>query len=253
MGFHYVSIVTIDNPDTELKLFFLVNNIAFITVLYGGIVSAVGYFPKSRATQTVKRKKLSLSKANLISVYLVAIIVWVYGTGNKTIFWDTINTSAIAILIASILLAFWFRQEVSFAVAGEATIFSSLLTMVMGIAYWFSFDGESREAINLMMCGLTYGLSFYLFLYFQSLTHEDQRFVDTGKANWHWLEISAFLIFMFFAPQTVRETYMNIERADTIRIDHIEEQLAAYEARIALLETGRSNPTIKGESQTTCE
>jgi len=73
------------------------------------------------------------------------------------------------------------------------------------------------------------------------LTRNVDDFVDVGRANWHWLEISAFLIFMFYAPETMREALGNNldDQENQTKAALLEEKLQEYEQRIRELERQR--------------
>jgi hypothetical protein len=33
--------------------------------------------------------------------------------------------------------------------------------------------------------------------------------INAPLINWHWMEVTGFLIFMFFAPETLRESLLH--------------------------------------------
>ena len=85
---------------------------------------------------------------------------------------------------------------------------------------------------------MTYGLLLYLALCILSLTREARDFIDVRRANWHWLEISAFLIFMFYAPATIRESISDslTERLESEESALLESRLKEFEERMLKLE-----------------
>ena len=87
------------------------------------------------------------------------------------------------------------------------------------------------------MNGLNYGLLIYIVVYLWSLRNPMDR-IEAGKANWHWMEVSAFLVFMLFAPETIRESLINQQDEEAAQIEsaELEDRLALLEKRLALLE-----------------
>ena len=49
----------------------------------------------------------------------------------------------------------------------------------------------------------------HVIIYVSAHLRNQDREMDVGRANWHWLEVSAFMIFMLFAPETIREHLVN--------------------------------------------
>ncbi|MBT7626208.1 MAG: hypothetical protein HN589_07985, partial [Proteobacteria bacterium] len=54
--------------------------------------------------------------------------------------------------------------------------------------------------------------------------------LDAPLMNWHWLEVSGFIIFMFLSPASLKEDMLNIEsdmneRKMELRIQALERKL----------------------------
>ena len=62
--------------------------------------------------------------------------------------------------------------------------------------------------------------------------------IETGRANWHWMEVTAFMVFMLFAPETLRETLMSEQDAIALVEETalLEQRLASLEQRISDIE-----------------
>lgn len=170
------------------------------TVLYGGVASAIGYFCIEARDCTTSPPILSSIQARLLTLLLWAVVVLMFFS-NLSLIWNPI---ALAILFSCICTACLLNPRNKLRSAAEATIFASLLLLVVGIVYFYFADGQDIGPLMLANVGLAYGILMYLTLYFVSLG-SGEGFVNTSNANWHWLELCAFLIFMLYAPETIRE------------------------------------------------
>jgi len=182
------------------------------TVLYGGVASAVGYFAAKSIDLGDGRILLTRAQGFFMSALVVCLFLLMFGTDGLMLIW---NPPALAILISCIVTAGLINPQTKLASAAEATIFASLLLLVLGIIYFYFSDAEKIEPLMLTTVGLAYGIVAYLLLYFASLVYQ-APFVNVSSANWHWLELCAFLIFMLYAPETIREIQQNAGESSVI-------------------------------------
>ncbi len=182
------------------------------TVLYGGVASAVGYFAAKSIDLGDGRILLTRAQGVFMSALVVCLFLLMFGTDGLMLIW---NPPALAILISCIVTAGLINPQTKLASAAEATIFASLLLLVLGIIYFYFSDAEKIEPLMLTTVGLAYGIVAYLLLYFASLVYQ-APFVNVSSANWHWLELCAFLIFMLYAPETIREIQQNAGESSVI-------------------------------------
>ena len=112
--------------------------------------------------------------------------------------------------------------------------------MVLALIQWYGAGELDRDAINLAINGLNYGLTIYIFAYVISRSKVDMKSkkIETGRANWHWMEVTAFMVFMLFAPETLRETLMNEQDAVALveETELLEQRFASLEQRISNIE-----------------
>lgn len=90
----------------------------------------------------------------------------------------------------------------------------------------------------MMLCGLSYGLLIYICFFIFSLSAKDGKIIDAGRANWNWLEITAFFMFMLFSHKTMREL-IDSEQSKSARVEELNQlelRVADYEDRISELE-----------------
>ena len=79
-----------------------------------------------------------------------------------------------------------------------------MVSLVLGLVVLYgSFSGEGLnegmyEGLSIAMNGLYYGLLSYICLYILSYKFGTTEKIDAPLMNWHWMEVTGFLIFMFF-------------------------------------------------------
>ena len=209
-------------------------SIMLLTVLYGGVISAIGYFAQHQ-TKVPAQGSLSYSAFIWATIPLIAITGWVMDSAAGV--GAFISVGSIYIFVVVYAGVFLLRKSVRSQDLVSAALFSSMLCLVAGLIQWYQSDGNDKSAIAFAMNGLNYGLFIYIVVYLWSLRNPTDR-IEAGKANWHWMEVSAFLVFMLFAPETIRESLINQqdEQAAIIENAELEDRLALLEKRLALLE-----------------
>ena len=100
--------------------------------------------------------------------------------------------------------------------------------MLIGIIY--CYHGVVGEGIAIGSQRIIYSLSAYICLYFLTYKLGDPKKLEASLMNWHWLEVSGFVIFMFLAPASLKEEMLNIEsdkseRKMELRIQELERKL----------------------------
>ena len=151
-----------------------------------------------------------------------------------------LSLEAVSVFFAVFASLVFLGKRFSFQRAIEGALFAAILCLVLALIQWY-FAGElDRDAINLAINGLNYGLIIYIFAYVISRSKGDKESnkIETGRANWHWMEVTAFMIFMLFAPETLRETLMNEQDAIALveETELLEQRLASLEQRISDIE-----------------
>ena len=145
-------------------------------------------------------------------------------------------TAHAALAIDHLLLG----RRFSFQRLTEGGLFAAILCLIIGLIQWYGAGELDRDAINLAINGLNYGLIIYIFAYVisRSKGDEESNKIETGRANWHWMEVTAFMVFMLFAPETLRETLMNEQDAVALveETELLEQKFASLEQRISNIE-----------------
>ena len=209
--------------------------IMLLPVLYGGIFSVFGYFAIDRAEKRNNR----LSWTNLVlalSPFAVIVLVAMADGGGVEFF----SLEAVSIFFAVFASQVFLGQRSSFKRVTEGALFAAILCLVLALIQWYGAGELDLDAVNLAINGLNYGLIIYVFAYVVSLSGENRESnrIETGRANWHWMEVTAFMVFMLFAPETLRETLMNEQDAvaQVEETELLEQRLASLEQRISNIE-----------------
>ncbi|MBF68814.1 MAG: hypothetical protein CMQ29_14125, partial [Gammaproteobacteria bacterium] len=208
--------------------------IMLLTVLYGGLISAIGYFAQRQA-RSPSQASLSNGLFAIALIPFLGIIGWCMNAAAGI---GAFFTPATLFVFYGVFAAtFYFLKKVSSQDLVNAALFSSMLCLVAGLIQWYQSDGTDRSAIAFAMNGLNCGLLIYIVVYLWSLRSRTES-IEAGKANWHWMEVSAFLVFMLFAPETIRETLINQQDEEAALIENaeLENRLVLLEKRLALLE-----------------
>ena len=181
--------------------------IMLLTILYGGIVSMLGYFARQeKQTETIE----SISTIQLLTLLLIfwGLYVWVMDNGAGI---DSYLSIEVAVIHLSVIGASLFLSAKSNYVDTicEAALMGASVCVVVGVIALYSGKTGRETAILISMNGLTYGLLIYISAYFFSLKYPTGVEVSFSRLNWHWMEIVTFLIFMYFSTETIREYLQN--------------------------------------------
>ena len=210
--------------------------IMLLTVLYGGIVSALGYFAIDEAEKQSNR----LSRTNLVLALLPFAFITLYIMETGAGIAPFLSLEVLSVFFAVFASQVFLGKRFSLQRVTEGALFSAILCLVLALIQWYSSGELDRDAINLAINGLNYGLIIYIFAYVTSRSEGDKESnkIETGRANWHWMEVTAFMIFMLFAPETLRETLMNEQDAvaQVEEIELLEQRFANLERRISEIE-----------------
>ena len=151
-----------------------------------------------------------------------------------------LSLEAASVFFAVFASLVFLGKRFSFQRVIEGALFAAILCLVLALIQWYSAGELDRDAVNLAINGLNYGLIIYIFAYVISRSKGDKESnrIETGRANWHWMEVTAFMIFMLFAPETLRETLMNDQDAVALvaETELLEQRFASLERRISDIE-----------------
>ena len=206
---------------TEAKAIGPATAIMLLTLTYGGLLSAIGYFStfkrskfsSQNSQQTASWKAISLILGPFLGLILWAVIMAADPFSVSEIFINPVALSVFGITsISAILLS---DSDHRVEVLCQASLLSAMISLVFGlIVLYTSFSGDGinegmYEGLKIAMNGLSYGLLSYISIYIVSYKFGTTERVDAPLMNWHWMEVTGFLIFMFFAPETLRESLLH--------------------------------------------
>ena len=211
--------------------------VAYAGIFYGGAISAIGYFCLPVNSNEIKAEALSVPKFICVLLPWILTDTWLRSTGAglEAFIWD--EFAVLAFYMFSIFLVFkGIRTPKNLAAMAFCLALGSLLTCL----FLSTVNGKMGVfELTVGNFGLYYGLYAYIFFYFFSfLKPINSDSIDVGKANWHWVELTGFLIFMCFAPITLREelTAQQDEKSKVLEMRLIDERFSSMEERLSALE-----------------
>jgi len=171
-----------------------------ITALYGGIVSGIGVFV---AGQDLTENLIPRSPKAIYCATCVMLAVFIWTMDSAAGLGRFVSPILIGIFTAVFTLALATRKKTLTATIADAAFFSSMLCVIVGlIARFYDYV---QLGIKISMSGLVIGLLLYISALCVSYGVGEQAEINGQRQNWHWLELAGFLIFMYFAPETLRE------------------------------------------------
>lgn len=177
--------------------------IMLLTVLYGGVVSMLGYFARQeKQPQTVN----AISTVSLIILLTVLWGLYAWAMDNAAGINPYLSIEVAVIHLSVIGASLYLSAKPNYIdTICEAALMGASISVVVGVIALYSGQTERGTAILISMNGLTYGLLIYISAYFFSLKYLTGVEVSFSRLNWHWMEIVTFLIFMYFSTETIRE------------------------------------------------
>ena len=202
---------------TDVKIYGPATAIMLLTLTYGGLISALGYFStfkRSNPERQNNEKTAGLKTITFILVAFLCLTLWAMnGAAGLAAF---INPVALSVFGTSIVSAILLSDsDYRVQVLCQASLLSAMISLVFGlIVLYGSFSGDGinegmYEGLSIAMNGLNYGLLSYISIYIVSYKFGTTEKIDAPLMNWHWMEVTGFLIFMFFAPETLRESLLH--------------------------------------------
>ena len=199
-------------------------------LLYAGALASIGYFWGFKSADFVRVPHTSVEVkwwGPAVSVTnLLVILVWVMdGAGGLHLFFLALPLSVFAVT-ALVALKISNRQNVLQALS-QSFLLGAMLNVLIGLVSYFQ---GNRLGLETALLGITYAFIAYICLYFLTYKLGDPKKLEASLMNWHWLEVSGFVIFMFLAPASLKEEMLNIEsdkseRKMELRIQELERKL----------------------------
>ena len=199
--------------------------VMFLTILYGGAVSGLGFFlsgsGRGGATKIKNRRRLSLGKAivffNFFAVFLYAVLQ----ASGAFVFIQPIALSIF--LVVAVIALLTAKHGHYMSNLSQGCLIGSMAAVMTGIV--ILLIGYTAEGILIAGAGLTYGVVGYITLYLITYSTDESPQIAATRTNWHWIEIAGFYIFMFLAPDTLLDNFQ--EAAVQKQIKQLELRLDA--------------------------
>ena len=195
--------------------------IMLLTITYGGLVSALGYFSTFKRSRPLSQNSQQTASWKAISLILgpfLGLILWAASSaaGPFPVTEIYINPVALSVFGTTVIAAILLTDSGHrIKVLCQASLLSAMISLVLGLVVLYqSFSGEGLtegmyEGLSIAMNGLYYGLLSYICIYIVSYKFGTTERIDAPLMNWHWMEVTGFLIIMFFAPETLRESLLH--------------------------------------------
>ena len=216
--------------------------VMLLTTLYGGVVSAVGYFfagsGRPEPSPVKNHRRLVIGKwlcfANLGGFYWYAITAKGPYECDPDFFGRTScggyswfsEPMAFVILACGVFLSI-IKSKPGYYAANlcKSFLLSAMLSVTCGIIILFS--GETLQGLSVAGVGLFWGLIGYIAVYIAAYSTAQREPINANLGNWHWMEVTAFYIFMFLAPDTILD---NFQEAD------VQQQILQLENQVISLQ-----------------
>ena len=201
-----------------------------LPLLYGGILASIGCFWGFKFVEFVNvplDPNAAKWWAPTVSVtFFLAILIWIMdkAAGLKP-FYSSVPLGVCAVT-ALVAVIFSNRENIPRAIS-QSLLLGAMLNVLIGLITYY--QGE-KQGLETALLGVTYAFIAYICLYLLAYKIGDPKMLDAPLMNWHWLEVSGFIIFMFLSPASLKEDMLNIEsdmseRKMELRIQALERKL----------------------------
>ena len=196
---------------------YVATGIAFLTTLYGGIFSALGFFlsgsgrPEAKTIQN--RRRLWRGKLICLLTGILIVGLAVYQGGSVEAFFQPIPAGIF--LVTAVIAILTGRKGHYLSNLSQGCLIGSLTSVLVGIL--ILFRGETDFGLMVSVTGLTYGLIGYAGIYIATYSTDYRPHISATRTNWHWIELTGFLTFMFLAPDTLLDNYQEAAVQEQIK------------------------------------
>ena len=191
--------------------------VMFITILYGGVVSGLGFFLSSSgrgaATKIKNRRRLSRGKAMTLFTFFVLFLYAVLARVGAFAFIQPFTLSVFFVVAVIALLT--AKHDYYMSNLSQGCLIGSMTAVMAGIMVLFS--GHTDKGILIAGAGLIYGVAGYITIYVCTYSTDESPQIAATRTNWHWIEIAGFYIFMFLAPDTLLDNYQEAAVQEQIK------------------------------------
>ncbi|MDA9625649.1 hypothetical protein N9S57_02645 [Luminiphilus sp.] len=207
----------IDAGLDEADSIYINTAVMFLTILYGGAVSGLGFFlsgsGRGAAKKIKNRRRLSLGKViTLLNFYAVFLYAALHGLGAFVFIQPISLTIFLVVTVTALLTA---KHGYYMSNLSQGCLIGSMTAVMAGILILFS--GHTAKGLLIAGAGLIYGLVGYITIYLSTYSNDESPQIAATRTNWHWIEIAGFYIFMFLAPDTLLDNFQEAAVQEQIK------------------------------------
>ena len=199
--------------------------VMLITIFYGGILSAVGYFLlETGRVASDHHGYVPVSFWRFAVVVTSFFLSFLFAIFSEVQFEMFFNKAAALIcglvFVMALLVSSPGRRSTNLS---RAFLFSSMVAVIAGLIIRFAGD---RDGLFVAANGLLYGLVGYVIVYIWYAGRPEGEPINAPLTNWHWMEVTGFFIFMFLAPDTILDNFQE---------EAVQQQIQELQSEIAIL------------------
>ena len=198
----------------DLSSLYAATAIMLMTITYGGLLAIVAHFillsGKAESSSLEAAHGPTKEMTGFVVVFTTILISFgIYDTALQIISVTPVLLHLITLITAISLSKSQTRLKALF----DAALYGSLLCILVGLISLFR--GNSQMGLMTAALGLIYGLLIHLSCFIAACHKERTSEYNFALINWHWIETTAFFIFMFLAPQTIIDA---ADQAEMMRV-----------------------------------
>jgi len=192
----------------SLELARIIVGESLLAVLYGGVVSFIGYLNLNTVYIPIKRNNYSnITKFFVFLLNNLLILGGMHYYAEVFAFIDGTTIYIFAAVVSAFLLINRDESKSICRLLCETMVIASLASVIIALVSYTTYQGHPPlvgPAVAVGIMGPLYG-SFVIFQCVTFFPERDLREINFGQINWHLLEISGFWILMCLAPMSVLE------------------------------------------------
>jgi len=181
---------------------------SLLAVLYGGVVSFIGYLNLNTVYIPIKRSNYSnLTKLIVFLLNNLLILGNMHYYSGLGAFVDTTTIYIFAAFAAAFLLVNRNESKSIYYLVCETMVIASLASVIIALISYNTYQGHvplMAPAIAIGILGPLYG-SFVIIQCATFFPETNLRDINFVQISWHLLEICGLWILMVFAPLSVLE------------------------------------------------
>ncbi|MBC8410614.1 MAG: hypothetical protein H8E12_18135 [Rhodobacteraceae bacterium] len=182
---------------------------SLLAVLYGGVVSFIGYLNLNTVYIPIKRNNYSnITKFFVFLLNNLLILGGMHYYAQVFAFIDGTTIYIFAAVVSAFLLINRNESKSIYYLVCEMMVIASLASVIIALVGYNTYQGTTLVGPSILIGIL--GPLFGSFVILQCATffpEKDLREINFGQTHWHLLEICSLWILMVFAPMSLLEMF----------------------------------------------